>query len=67
MVKLNQTERFLDTKHDKPEQATNMLNAFISQVNAFVNPGTLTEEQATEMIHAAEETISYINYITDLR
>ncbi len=62
MVKLNQAERFLlDEKHDKPEQAINMLNAFIKQVNAFVNSGKLTEEQAIEMIFAAEETIRYIN------
>ncbi|WP_228552346.1 FIMAH domain-containing protein [Gracilibacillus salitolerans] len=65
MVKLNQAERFLlDTKHD--EQAINMLNAFISQINAFVNSDTLTEEQAIEMIFAAEETIRYINYINNL-
>ncbi|MGN8648064.1 FIMAH domain-containing protein [Gracilibacillus sp. HCP3S3_G5_1] len=67
MVKLNQAERYLlDEKHDKPERAINMLNAFISQVNAFVNSGKLTEEQAIEMIFAAEETISYINYINNL-
>jgi hypothetical protein len=33
------------------------LNAFIGQVNNFVNPGKLTEEQAMEMIEAAKETI----------
>ena len=38
----------------------NMLNAFINQVNAFRNAGKLTEEQAVEMIDAAEETIRNI-------
>ncbi|WP_242694966.1 FIMAH domain-containing protein [Pseudogracilibacillus auburnensis] len=68
MVKLNNAEKFLaDKKHDKSAQAVNMLNAFISQVNDFVNSGKLTEEQAIEMIFAAEETIRYINYINNLR
>jgi len=61
-VKLDQSEKLLsDTKHDKSEEAIDMLNAFISQVNDFADSGKLTEKQAKEMIFAAEETIKFIN------
>ncbi|MCJ8008440.1 Ig-like domain-containing protein [Lederbergia wuyishanensis] len=61
MVKLNQAEEFLsDTKHDKSAQAVKMLNNFIEQVNNFVKPGKLTEEQTTEMVEAGKETIRNI-------
>ncbi|MBO1005979.1 Ig-like domain-containing protein [Pseudogracilibacillus auburnensis] len=61
MVKLNNAEKFLaDTKHDKSAQAVKMLDNFIGQVNNFIKPGKLTEEQATEMIEAGKETIRNI-------
>ncbi|WP_194842123.1 Ig-like domain-containing protein [Gracilibacillus salitolerans] len=61
MVKLNKAEDFLsDTRHDKSAQAVKQFNAFILQVNNFVKPGKLTEEQAIEMIKAAEESIRNI-------
>ncbi|MCT2534751.1 hypothetical protein NC661_04575 [Aquibacillus koreensis] len=67
-VKLNQAEKFLaDTKHDKSAQAVKKLNSFADQVNNFVKPGKLTEEQASELNDAAQETISYINYMNKLR
>jgi DhnA family fructose-bisphosphate aldolase class Ia len=61
MVKLNQAEKLLsDTRHDKSAQAVESLNAFAVQVNNFVKPGKLTEEQANEMTQAAKETIRNI-------
>jgi pimeloyl-ACP methyl ester carboxylesterase len=60
-VKLDQAEKFLsDSKHDKSEQAVNSLNAFISQVNGFVNPGKLSEAEAQVLIEGAKETIRNI-------
>lgn len=60
-VKLNQAEALLaDTKHDKSAQAVNLLDAFINQVNNFASTGKLSEEQATELVEAARETIRNI-------
>ncbi|HZG84543.1 Ig-like domain-containing protein [Paenibacillus sp.] len=60
-VKLDQAEKLLsDTKHDKSAEAVEILNAFIDQVNNFASSGKLSEEQAIEMVEAAEETIRNI-------
>ena len=53
-VKLDQALKQLSK--DKPAQAVQSLNAFISQVNALTGV-KLTEAQATELINAAEEAI----------
>jgi predicted peptidase len=67
-VKLDQASKLLgNTKENKSAEAIEVLNGFIDQVNAFVNPGKLSEEQAKEMTLAAEETIRYINYMNKLR
>ncbi|HEY8389182.1 MAG TPA: Ig-like domain-containing protein [Parasegetibacter sp.] len=57
-VKLDNAEKFIS--QSKPQQAVNMLNAFINQVNGFRNAGKLAEGQAVEMIEAARETIRNI-------
>lgn len=56
-VKLNNAERFV--AQGKAKQASNMLNAFINQVDAFGN-NKLTEAQVTELIDAARETVRSI-------
>ncbi len=67
MVKLDQASKLLaNTKENKSEEAVEVLNGFIRQVNSFV-PNKLTEEQALEMTSAAEETIRYIHYMNKLR
>lgn len=61
LVKLEQAEKFLsDQKKDKTAQAVNALETFIKQVNNFVKPGKLSEEQALELTEAARETIRNI-------
>ncbi|MGP4039586.1 FIMAH domain-containing protein [Gracilibacillus sp. D59] len=67
MVKLNKAEDFLsDKRHDKSEQAVKQLNTFIQQVNSFVKPGKLTEEQSIEMIEAAKESIRNITNLNNI-
>ncbi len=67
-VKLNQASKLLaNTNENKSAEAIEVLNGFIDQVNAFVIPGKLSEEQAIDMILAADETIRYINYMNKLR
>ena len=56
-VKLDQALSLLS--NDKPVQAIQILNAFINQVNAL-NGVKLTEEQAAELVTAAEQVISTI-------
>ena len=58
-VKLNNAERFLSG--NKHPQAIKQLENFIKQVNNFVKPGKLTEEEAAELIEAANETIRNIS------
>jgi enterochelin esterase-like enzyme len=53
-VKLDQALKLLSK--DKPSQAIQVLNAFINQVNGLSGV-KLTEEQAAELIQAAEQTI----------
>lgn len=53
-VKLDQALKQLSK--DKPAQAVQSLNAFINQVNGLTGV-KLTEEQASELINAAEEVI----------
>jgi enterochelin esterase-like enzyme len=53
-VKLDQALKLLS--EDKPSQAIQVLNAFINQVNGLSGV-KLTEEQAAELIQAAEQTI----------
>ena len=60
-VKLDQALKQLSK--DKPAQAVQALNAFINQVNALTGK-KLTEEQATELINAAEEIILNITSST---
>lgn len=67
-VKLDQASKLLaNTKANKSAEAIAVLNGFIDQVNAFVISGKLSEQQAFEMISAAEETIRYITYTNTLR
>jgi predicted peptidase len=64
-VKLDQASKLLgNTKENKSAEAIEVLNGFIDQVNAFVNEGKLSENQAKKIIFAEEETIKYINYKT---
>src|SRR5690625_3381989 len=58
-VNLNNAERFLSG--NKHPQAIKQLENFIKQVNNFVKPGKLTEEDAAELIEAANETNRHIS------
>ncbi|MCT2534677.1 Ig-like domain-containing protein [Aquibacillus koreensis] len=61
MKKLEKAEDFLaNSKHDKTAQAVQMVENFNKQVQNFVKPGKLTEEQANEMMEAGKETIRSI-------
>jgi predicted peptidase len=64
-VRLANADRFVS--EGRAKQAGNMLNAFTAQVDAFVEAGKVTEEQALEMNAAVEETLKYLHYVTTLR
>lgn len=56
--KLDQVLKLLSNeKEDKSSEAIQVLNDFIGQVEDLRDEGKLTEEQAAELITAAEETI----------
>ena len=60
-VKLDQAlELFQTNKHN----SVNVLNAFINQVSSLRDEGVLTEEQAAELIKAAEEVILNITSLS---
>ena len=57
-VKLDQVLKSLSNKKaDKSSEAVQVLNGFIGQVNDLRDEGKLTEEQAAELVKAAQETI----------
>jgi uncharacterized repeat protein (TIGR02543 family) len=57
-VKLDQVLKLLSHKKgEKSSEAVQVLNDFIGQANDLRDEGKLTEEQAAELIKAAEETI----------
>ncbi len=57
-VKLDQVLKLLSNKKaDKSSEAVQVLNGFIGQVNDLRDEGKLTEEQAAELVKAAQETI----------
>ena len=53
--------------HHNTQPSISNLEEFISKVEYFVSIGRISEEAATVMIDAAEETIRYINYMNKLR
>ncbi len=55
-------EKALESIEDgKVKKATNKLNAFINQVNSFIDNGVLTEAEGQPLIDAANNAIDQLN------
>jgi len=60
-VKLDQALNLLIKKGDKKDEAIDVMNGFVVQVNSLAGAGKLTEEETAKLIKTAEEIISNIN------